>query len=216
MSVDGSPEDLAANPVTLSGRVETPRGEPIAGARVTIDVVIGDYGFTWGRLTAGRDGTFSLGLGRGTDPEADVLREHEWFFATARAPGFRPSARATLLADSEGGFCESVVADDPIVLAHGATVRGRVVDASGDAVVSARVTLLQTGVDPPVRALTDGWGEFDLPIDEPGEGRVRVEDGRLGVLTIGPLALSPDEDHVLGEIRLENGASVASEPRRRE
>jgi RNA polymerase sigma factor (sigma-70 family) len=133
--------------VTVTGRVSTESGEPIAGARVE--------GLDGEHRTDG-DGRFSV----------RVSTEVDGCAISAYAPGFA-SRRLALKADAPG-IRDGV----EIRLVPGVVLRGRVVDEHGAPVAGARVSELCLA---PARATTDGEGRFALDAVEASKDHLLVE-----------------------------------------
>lgn len=135
---------------TLTGRVVTPAGKPVDGAKVTLDLSIpyDEHAFS-GRtsvLTTDTDGRFSLDkLKPGT--EGTVQRVEK--------AGYRlVSAGAVQKKDID------LAVSDTVMTGTNGTASGRVLDDAGKPVADARVIALEDGVRN--GAVTDAGGAFAL------------------------------------------------------
>jgi protocatechuate 3,4-dioxygenase beta subunit len=206
---EGSPSRAAsADARGLRGSVVDRVGTPIAGARVTL----------------AKDAGFPLDL--------DVTREFGWlgrertesdpagaFRFSAVAPGaLRLGVRAAGFAPHESA-AQSVpgieTALDPIVLARGAILTGRVVDPAGRGVAAARIlpadpesSSMFLGGEREPAAVTAGDGSFRIDVLACGAWRFRVRSEEHPDLVVSGTADEPVEQSGL-RWQLEAGASIA-------
>ena len=164
LAQEAAPRGASAPAETrLVGLVLDPQGRPVVGADVALDPGFGPAIFREGQMDrptghTGADGRFDLLL---ESPAAGLLK--------VGADGFAPFER-----DVAALVPGAVTELDPLVLAPGAEVSGRVVDSSGTPVVGAAVSLGRSegqmprlsmgallGVDEQL-ATSDAAGEFHI------------------------------------------------------
>jgi uncharacterized GH25 family protein len=179
----------------LSGRVVDRAGRPVGGARVRLEVER-RRGSGMTRWSVGDDvGTDETGSFRfaAVDPGLALL--------TVVAPGFQ-TARVAELEVAAGADLEGV----EIVLAPGAVVSGRVVNADGRPQAGATVGVLTPEDFPGTGTPTDGNGAYRLDGVEPGPRRVAAT-GPEGDRVVAELDVVAGENRL--DFRLPGGVEVA-------
>lgn len=174
---------------TLAGRVVTPSGQPVAGARAKIGIITevaqSGSGFRQETVTTDSTGRFQVPNLR---PDIDIQD------ITISKPGFRYQSGGKF--EKKGGVLQI---SDTVLVALSAVVSGRVVDADGKPVAGARVFAPAGG--PNAWAQSDAMGRFELSDLPEGEtrvlaaapnryGEVNTKGGALEIV-LKPVAPSP-------------------------
>lgn len=197
----------AASPLTLTGRVESTSGDPIAGAEVFLESILSSTGVDLGRTTSGADGSFMVDLEPVTSRDG-VAPETVFIRARASAPRFRSIDDFVVLADVPWPIAESIAAWNPIVLAPGGTLRGRVVDSRGVPVDGACVAVGPVEGAAVTTGRSDPLGRFDLPIHLRGDCAIHAEKEQVGGVTIAPVTLAPEDDLDVGNVQLRGDGAI--------
>jgi len=185
-------EDRAAKlpKLTLTGRVATTNGQPIADATVFAQIITpvgggGRRGVSLGerrQVTTDKEGRYSV---------PDIRADSEVLSVTAEKPGYKWVSGGAVTKREN-----SLSASDIILTPAKAKVEGRAVDGTGAPVVGARVMCADG--DPGEEAVTDSDGRFSLGSLPEGEVLLVAGHGReLGdargqaggptvTITIGP------------------------------
>ena len=161
--------------VNLGGIVRDPSGQPIAGARVSVNTVVRDE------------------VGQSLELETDVATTDDsgqWTTRSVAAdfksltfklthPDFRPAeyyiSDSSRAGPQEGSKAELLAAKAVMVMEPGTRLAGAVTDAAGKPLAGADV-LLRDSADPPKDrfASTDSSGRFKFVLMEAGQGLVAV------------------------------------------
>jgi len=182
---------------TLSGVVTDSSGAPIEGARLVVRGKLGFGGFPGGAFASDRsdeDGHFSI---EDVAPGSLVL--------SAMAEGFLRQERTGLEV-----VAGETMDDLRVILEPGATVTGRVLDALGNPLSDARVSIVRDRMDFSISggasASTDADGVYRMPGVPPGERSLEAEhDGHQR--QVRDLTVVVGENRL--DFRLQAGASVS-------
>ncbi len=198
--VDAGPA-ARSGPLSIRGRVTAAGLRPVAEARVNL-LVRGADGGTRALSSApcAADGTFSIEVLH-AEPSAT-------FQLCALAPGFEPTLRSS--ARPDGGRPWNL----DLALCPGEPFAGRLVDAAGQGIVGATITLLT----PDLRVGRKGlWavhatpsfagGRFSLPREASGEVYLHAAKEGVGTAWLGPDDLQA-QGHELGDLVLRGGPAL--------
>lgn len=196
---DSPPEHAPRAGAAVFGRVVGRGGIALARA---------DVAFTWrapsgpravGKVETAHDGTFALALdelsalhARGVSIELDVR---------ASARGYVPARVRRSL-----GSGEILVRLEP-----GNVLRGRTVDAAGQVVADAELSLAHAKADAnaPLSSTSSGPdGRFELGFVSAGPHVLRARADRVGTALVEALALAADGDRDLGDVVLRGAHTV--------
>lgn len=182
----------------LSGRVVDPGGEPVAGARIVLTAEW-QRGGAMSMRSAGHAESDEEGRFLFEDVEPGTVRLMA--FAEGRQPAELGGIAAPPGKDVEG---------IELVLAPGAVVEGRVLDAAGKPVAGAMVQPVESEMGARMRmssgGATDGDGLYRIEGLAPGTRSIEAQDGQ-GRRAVGELEVRPGTNRL--DLRFRGGHEIA-------